>query len=245
MRREAARVEAGGDEGLDLALLDGQARGQALADQGERLVLGQEGVPGRLVVERLLLGGEAGLEDLDEVGRAHHLGPRGPHHLDRTRVHPAHQGDGRPRAVFHGHPPLPRELRLQGGLELAPGPVQHLEAGRPRERVRLDHVQEGHRLARAGDQVEPAAGADLALVEADHRPGDGIRAPQVVEQPAVEPLLPEGLLDGGEIHHSSTPHAIVHRPPLLSSPTSGGGNAEAQRSAPRICYRPPTLSLPT
>src|SRR5439155_26328689 len=63
------------------------------------------------------------------------------------------------------------------------------------------------RVPRAGDKVEAAGGAGLPRDEGDHRPGDGIRAAQVVEQPAVDALLREGLLDGGEVHY---------RPPTLS-----------------------------
>ena len=44
---EPARGEAGHDERLDLALLDGHARGQALADEREGLVLGQPWCRGR------------------------------------------------------------------------------------------------------------------------------------------------------------------------------------------------------
>ena len=201
---EAAGLEAGADEGLDLALLDGRARGQPLLDEGEGLVLGHHGVARGAVVQLLLLRRPAGLEHLDEVGGGDHLGPRGAHHLHRARVDAAHVGDGRARAVLHGHALHGGEVRLQQALQLFPRAVQHRGTGRAAQRVGLDGVQDAHGLARAGDEVEPAAGADLALVEPDHAARDRVAAAEVVEQPPVDPLLGQGLLYSREVHRTAS-----------------------------------------
>jgi len=66
--------------------------------------------------------------------------------------------------------------------------------------VRLDDVQDRHRLTPGRDQVEPAPGPDLPLVEADDGTRDGVGAAEVVEEPSVDALLAQGGLDAREIH---------------------------------------------
>jgi hypothetical protein len=174
-----ARVEPGLDERLHLVLRDGEPAAQPLLDEGKGLVLRQQGVARGAVVQLLLLRSPARFEGLHEVGRAHDLDPgRRPHHLDRARVHPAHVRDGRARAVLHGDALHARQVRLEDGLQLLPRPVQDLRSGHAAQGVRLDHVQDADGLALARDEEEPAARADLALVEADDAARDRVAAPK-------------------------------------------------------------------
>ena len=80
-------------------------------------------------------------------------------------------------------------------LELLPGGVGVFAAGEGVELAGFDAVDELAGLAFGGDEVEPAAGDEAVLVEAEDAVGDGIAMVVVVEEPAVEVLLAQGRLN--------------------------------------------------
>ncbi|WP_433983681.1 hypothetical protein [Tunturiibacter empetritectus] len=84
-------------------------------------------------------------------------------------------------------------------FELLPGGVDGLCAGQGVESSGFDAMDQLLRLAVRGDEVEPAAGDVGVGVEAEDRVGEGVAVVVVVEEPAVDFIFSEGLLDGGEV----------------------------------------------
>ena len=68
------------------------------------------------------------------------------------------------------------------------------------ERVGFNRVNELSRRAGARDEVVPPAGRHLRRpVQSREAAGDRIRSVKIVEQPAVQPLVSQGRLDGWHV----------------------------------------------
>ena len=89
-----------------------------------------------------------------------------------------------------------------------------LGPGQVVEVVALDRVDEAPGLAVRRDQVEPAAGGQLpaAAVEPASRARNRVRPLKVVQQPAVEAVVLERVLDSGDVDRTSV--SEYSRPPL-------------------------------
>ena len=120
--------------------------------------------------------------------------------LDGAGVDHGDVHDGVARGVLHGDGDGAVEEELEFLLELLPGGVGAFAAGEGVELAGLDAMDELARLAFGGDEVEPAAGDEAVLVEAEDAIGDGVAVVVVVKEPAVEVVLAQGGLNGGEIH---------------------------------------------
>ncbi len=137
-----------------------------------------------------------GGELLDEVARGGDLDVELPHELDRAGVDARDVGDGALRRVLHRDPLHALEQALQPRFERGAAGVAFGGPGQMLERVRLDGVHQGARLAGRGDEVVPAPRGEVPALPADagdvHR--DSIDAVEVVQQPPVEPLRAQGRL---------------------------------------------------
>ncbi len=124
-----------------------------------------------------------------------------PHQLDRAGVDPRDVRDGALRRVLHRDPPHALEQALQPQLELLAAGIAVGGAGQVRERVRLDGVHQGARLAGRGDEVVPTPRGEVSALPADagdvHR--DGVAAAEVVQQPPVELLRAQGCLNRPDV----------------------------------------------
>ena len=94
----------------------------------------------------------------------------------------------------------PSSIAARFCFEFLPGGVLRLGAGEGVELAGLDAVDELAGLAVGGDEVEPAAGDEGVLVEAEDAVGDGVAVVVVVEEPAVEVLFAERRLNRVEVH---------------------------------------------
>src|SRR5262245_9279420 len=79
------------------------------------------------------------------------------------------------------------------------------------QRVPLDDMDEGSRLADRWNQVEPAPCGQMATLVSDRCQicGDRVEATKIVEQPGVDLLAGKSRLDGGDINrrsHDSSSH---------------------------------------
>jgi hypothetical protein len=104
------------------------------------------------------------------------------------------------RRVFHRHRAAAGEELAQPGVEFDPAGVLERAAGQVREGALLDLVDEGPRLALRRHEIEPAARGHVpGAGQAGDPPRDGIRAVEIVEQPAVEAGCAKGRLYGGYV----------------------------------------------
>src|SRR6266705_5247993 len=78
-----------------------------------------------------------------------------------------------------------------------PRQVKPALAGDLVQGVRFNLVENLVRSSLRGYQVVPAPRHVAGRIELQDAGGQGVAAPKVVEQPAVKPGFPEGLLDGG------------------------------------------------
>ena len=144
--------------------------------------------------------------------------------LDRAGVDARHVGDRAVRRVFHRHALQPVEQRGQARVQLRAARVNRLRSRQVIEVVALDGVHERPRLAGLRDQVEPAPRRQVSGVT---HPGEPvrhrIRAVKIVEEPRVEPVGLEGLLDGSNIKghiqrlYRRTNHGRGARRPIIEA----------------------------
>src|SRR5262249_19913372 len=97
-----------------------------------------------------------------------------------------------------------------------------------------------------GQEVEPAARADLGRVEPEDLAGDRVEAAEVVEEPAVQPLRRERLADrverertgarGSARFHGGSPYR--EHPHRASSPRAGELRRRAGAPSDRSGSRP-------
>ncbi len=173
----------------------------SVADQLERLVLDPlHAFAGREVrlVARLV---EDGLEGLHQARGRHDFETERSDEIDGAAVHERHIGDVRHRRVLHRDLLRGAEHLLQARVELLPGEVEALLAGKRFELLRLDLVAEANRLAGGGDPVEPAPAGELAVIHAEHVVRDGVPVMEVVEQPTVRPRRLHFCLNPRDIRH--------------------------------------------
>ena len=77
-----------------------------------------------------------------------------------------------------------------------PGEIESAFTRHVVQRMRLDPVQDLLRHSLGGNQIIPAPGHVALGIDLQDSGGQRIAPAKVVEQPAVEPGVPEGLLDG-------------------------------------------------
>ena len=117
--------------------------------------------------------------------------------LDGAGVHARHVGNRALRRVLHRHAPQAADEIAQPRLELLTSGVARRSARQVRERMRFDGVHQRPWRALGGDEVVPAPGGEVSPLPEDarHLRRDGIEAPEVVEQPAVQAVVPQRGLD--------------------------------------------------
>ena len=127
------------------------------------------------------------------------VGAQPPHGVHRAAVDAGYVRDGAAGRVLHRQLPA-ADHRGQPRLQLfAPG-VYAPPARQVVEHVALDAVDQRLRLAAGRYQVVPAARRQAAAaIQAGHRPRDRVRAVEVVQQPAVQPFLAQGVLHGADV----------------------------------------------
>src|SRR5712692_6687576 len=194
----AARGDAGQDVLLQVALGEGRATDDLLADACERLVHDLPQLGGRLAVRRVLVFCPDRFEPLHQVGRGYDLYAERPDELDGAGVHARDVRDGVQRRVLHGD--LGRasqgsEHMLEVFMLFLPGQVESAFTRHVVQRMWLDPVQELLRHSLRGNQVVPASGHVAVGIELQDAGGQGVAAAKIVEQPAVKPGFLEGLLD--------------------------------------------------
>ncbi len=122
------------------------------------------------------------------------------HQLDGARVDARDVRDGAVRRVLHRHALDAAEQLGEAGLQLRASRVDDLRAGQVIEIVTLDGVHQRPGLAGCRDQVEPAARGQVpGAAHSREAVRDRVRALEVVEEPCIEPIGFEGLLDGADV----------------------------------------------
>ncbi len=139
-------------------------------------------------------------ELLHQVRGAHHLAALRADQLDGPGVHQRYVRDLILRRILHRHFLRTPDEFLQILFQLLSRCVDHLFAGQRVEGRRFDPVHQLSRRAFRRNHVEPAAFGH-GVLEPEHAVGDSIAMEDVVEQPPVELLLAEGLLDGADVGH--------------------------------------------
>jgi hypothetical protein len=140
--------------------------------------------------------GPDGFEPLDEIAGGGDVDAELPHRFDRAGIDTRNVGNVVARGVFHRDPLHAAEHPLQAGGQRVALRIDRLRAAEVVEVERLDGVHQLFRLAFRRDHVVPPAGGLGAVADARQPPCDGVRPMEVVQQPAVEPLLYQGGLDG-------------------------------------------------
>ena len=108
-------------------------------------------------------------EPLDEIARRDHLDAGRAHELDRARVDARDVRDRAVRRVLHRDAPQPLQQLPEPGFELVAARVPLGRAGKMRERVPLDGMDQPARLAGRGNQVVPAARRQMSALPVDRR----------------------------------------------------------------------------
>src|SRR2546428_13478270 len=80
-----------------------------------------------------------------------------------------------------------------------PGEVESAFTRHVVQRMGLDPVQELLRHSLRGNQVVPAPSHVALGIELQDSGGQWVARAKIVEQPAVKPGFPEGLLNGGDV----------------------------------------------
>ena len=213
---EAGALDALLQEGDDAVLVGVAAAAGGVADELEA---------GAEDLVELLLGfevgsdlgfGKDGFEVADHVGGADDLLAHGTDEFDGARVDHRDIHDGVARGVLHGNFFAALKDGGELELELLPRGVLAFCAGECVELEAFDAVNDFFRLSVRGDEVEPAAGDEAVLVEAENSVGDGVAVVVVVEKPAVKVLGADGGLNGFEIHLACTPPPSFSRKVLRS-----------------------------
>ena len=140
-------------------------------------------------------------EPLHEIARRHHVHTGLAHELDCAGVYPGNVWNRAVCRVFHRDAPHAAEQAVQPGFQLIAAGVALGRTGQVRERIFLDRVDQGSRLAGGGNQVIPPPRRQVAPLAGDrgHVGGDRIQAAKVVEQPAVKAVRRECRLHGGDV----------------------------------------------
>jgi hypothetical protein len=73
------------------------------------------------------------------------------------------------------------------------------------EGMRLNEVDKLARLAGGWNKIEPAPRQHGLIAQPNDAPGQYIKTPEVVQQPAVEAFLPNGILNGTKVKHRGFP----------------------------------------
>ena len=143
--------------------------------------------------------GEDGFEVADEVGGGDDFFAEGAEEFDGAGVDHGDVHDGVAGGVLHGDFGCAGEEGFELGFELLPGGVDGFGAGEGVEPEGLDAVDEFFWLAGGGDEVVPAAGDVSVGVEAEDAVGERVAVVMVVEEPAVDFIFAEGVLDSSEV----------------------------------------------
>ncbi len=190
-------------------LADGPLVPAAVADAMADLLKcgGHDGV-------HVIAGGEVGcdlclgqrrLEARDQVGGGADLDAEAADELDDSGIGQRDRRDLAAWRVLHGNAAIGLEYGREPLMQLAPAGVVLLRAGQCAEVSGLHAMIEPDGLGVAligrsrGDEIEPTA-RGVNVGEAEDRIGDLVSAMMVVEEPGVEVLLAQRLLNRGEIH---------------------------------------------
>ena len=148
------------------------------------------------------------LETLREISRRDDRRPALPDRFDRPGVDARHVGDGVARRILHRHSLDTLQQVAKPCRQLLSSGVHVLFAGQLIEIMALDGVHQPARRALGRDEVVPAPGGHLSRSRQSGEPRrNGVETLEIVEQPAVELLVPESPLDSvdRQRHLSSIP----------------------------------------
>jgi hypothetical protein len=144
--------------------------------------------------------GQDSFELTDEVCGGDDLFAHPAQQLDGSGIDQRDVHDGVAWRVLHGDAGVAGQQRLDLGFEFLPGGVLGFGAGEGVEASGFDAMDEFFWLAGRRDEVVPAASDVGVFVEAEDAVGERVAMVVIVKQPAVEMLVAQRGLDGGEIH---------------------------------------------
>src|SRR5262249_19823701 len=156
--------------------------------------LGGRRAAARAPVALDLPGAQATEEVLNEIRRRNDLDTEGSHELDGAGIDAREIRDRSERAVFHRHAPAPGQDLTQPLVQLTVSRVGRDGPGSGRHATGFDAVDEQHGLAVAGYPVGPTA-REQVTAEVEGGDGGGILAAEAPQQPAIERLLGERVLN--------------------------------------------------
>ena len=151
-----------------------------------------DGVPVRF---QLVIGPDR-FKPLNKIGRSHDIDTKAADQIDRSRIDPRHIGDGIEGGVLHGDLPTASQERGEECPLLFPSEIWVRRTRQFVQDVRFDSVHQFDRLSRGRNPIVPTPRDMPRRIEQQHPIGQGIAAPKIIEQPAIESgCLSERRLD--------------------------------------------------
>ena len=136
-------------------------------------------------------------ESLDEIARGDDFDASLFDELDGPRVNTRDIRNGTQWRVLHRDSVHPRQEAAKARLELVASGVPRGLSRQMHKRMGLDRMDETSRLARGRYEVKPAPGSEVAALMRYRGDvgGNGIEPPKVVQEPAVDTIIGQRLLD--------------------------------------------------